>query len=71
MDPRPPVQFGPFSGSAQIEEQVRADAARALNCAAAQVAIVFTAFLAIGLFALLSWSQLAKYEAALAACARV
>lgn len=71
MDPRSPVQFGPFPGSAEIEEQIRADAASAFNCAAAQVAILFTALLAIGLFALLSWSQLAKYEAALAACARV
>jgi hypothetical protein len=71
MDPRPPVHFGPFPSSAEINEQVRADAARAMNCAAGQVAIVFVASLAIGLFALLCWSQLAKYEAALAACARV
>jgi len=71
MDPRSPVQFGPFPGSAEIEEQIRADAARAMNCAAAQVAIILVACLAVGMFALLSWSQLAKYEAALAACARV
>lgn len=71
MDPRPPVPFGPFPGTAEIQEQIRTDAARAMSCAAAQVAILLVAGLAVALFALLSWSQLAKYEAALAACARV
>lgn len=71
MDPRPPVHFGAFPGSAEIEAQIRADAARAMSCAVAQAATILVAILAIGLFALLSWSRLAKYEAALAACAGV
>ncbi len=71
MDPRPPVPFGPFPGTAEIEEQIRVDAARALNCAAAQVAIILVAALAVGLFGLLCWAKMAQYEAALAACARV
>lgn len=79
MDPRSPVDtprfpdpgFGPFDGAALAAEINRADAARALNCAAAQVATILVAALAIGLFALLSWSQIVKYEAALAACAGV
>lgn len=79
MDPRPPIEtqrfpdpgFGPFDGAALAAEANRANVALALNCAAAQVATILVAALAIGLFALLSWSQIAKYEAALAACAGV
>lgn len=71
MDQRPPVPFGPFPGSSVIQDQIRADAARAMSSAAAQGAIIAVALLAIGLFGLLCWSQMAQYEAALAACARV
>lgn len=71
MNPRSPIQIGPFPGSAEIEEQIRADAATALSCALAQAATILVAMLAIGLFGLLSWSQMARYDAALAACAGV
>lgn len=71
MDPRPPVRFGPFPGTVEIEEQIRTDAARAMSCAVAQAAIILVALLAVGLFGLLCWAKMAQYEAALAACARV
>lgn len=79
MDPRPPVAVqrfpdpgcGPFDGAALTAEINRAAAARALGCAAAQVAAVVIACLSIGLFCTLMWVQLARYDAALAACAGV
>lgn len=79
MDPRPPVAsprfvdpgFGPFDGAGLTAEINRAAAAQAMSCAAAQAATVLVGLIAIGLFALLAWSQLAQYEAALAACAGV
>lgn len=79
MDPRPPVElarfpdpgFGPFDGAALSAEINRAAVARSLGCAGAQIAAILIATAAIGLFVSLMWVQLARYDAALAACAGV
>lgn len=79
MDPRPPVAtprfadpgFGPFDGAGVTAEINRAAAAQAMSCMAAQIATLAVAIIAVGLFGLLTWSRIAQYEAALAACAGV
>lgn len=60
-----------IEGSALLAERNREAAARAFRCVAAQVAIVLAACLAMGFSAMLTWHQLAAYEAALKNCAGV
>lgn len=70
---RKPVDpgFGPFDGEALQAELNRARAAVALRCAGAQIFVILLACLSAGFFFMLSWHQLARYDAALKACAGV
>lgn len=75
MDPRPPFPadpgFCPFYGEALQAEINRSAAAQAFRCVAAQATILIACILSLGLAAGIAWHQLARYEAALAACAGV
>lgn len=79
MDPRPPFPsrrvpvdpgFGPFDCDAIRAENNRRAAGAAFSCVAAQIAIILAACLAMGLAMMISWHQLAIYDAKLAACER-
>lgn len=79
MDLRSPVPatrfpdpgFGPFTGEGLRAELNREEAAIAFRSLRAQICVITIAGLSFALAASLAWTQLAKYEAALAACARV
>lgn len=79
MDPRPPVSlprfpdpgFGPFDGEALTAENARLAAGAAFGSVRCQAAILLASILSLGLAGSLFWAQLARYEAALAACAGV
>lgn len=79
MDLRSPVPatrfpdpgFGPFIGEALQMEINREKAAIAFRCLRAQICVIAAAAITFALAASLAWAQLSKYEAALAACARV
>lgn len=79
MDPRPPVLlsrpadpgFGPFDGEALRAEKDRLAAGAAFRSLRCQAAILLSAILSLGLAGALFWAQLARLNAALAACAGV
>ncbi len=79
MDLRSPIPaarfpdpgFGPFTGEGLQRELNRELAAIAFRSVRAQIGVIAVAVLAWGLALSLFWSQLAKYERALALCAGV
>ena len=66
-----PLSFGPFPSAALLEEQHRRDAGQLFSCLAAQAAILLASIISVALAGGIALVQLARYEAALAACAGV
>lgn len=79
MDLRSPIPaarfpdpgFGPFTGEGLQRELNRELAAIAFRSVRTQIGVIAVAILTWGLALSLFWSQLAKYERALALCAGV
>lgn len=69
--PRPPVSFGPFDAAAIEAEHARAAAGAAFASFRCQATILLTAILSLALAGSLLFVQLARLNAALAACAGV
>lgn len=67
----PPVSFGPFDAAAIEAEHARAAAGAAFASIRCQATILLTAILSLALAGSLFWVQLARLNAALAACAGV